>query len=94
MDNGSHAGLFKVEIKHRSVIAKRYTWEIHSIGQAIRVQESPGTFVSWEEASLAGEAALIAFVKTVGDKNFDRPHHEGVRAVSLHRSPGPATERD
>ena len=34
MGNGSHAGLFKVEIKHRSVIAKRYTWEIHSIGQA------------------------------------------------------------
>ena len=94
MDNDSHAGLFKVEIKHRSVIAKRYTWEIHSIGQAIRVQESPDTFPSWEEASLAGEVALTAFVKTVGDKNYHRPHHERVRTVSLHRAPGPATERD
>jgi hypothetical protein len=64
------------------------------MGQNIRVQESPGIFPSRREANLAGEIALIAFVKTVGDKNYDRPHHEGIRTVSLHRAPRPAPERD
>src|SRR5688572_18172745 len=63
MDN-SEVARFRVEVKHRAVMAHRYTWEIHSIGKAIRVQESPGTFPSWEEASCAGEAALIEFLKT------------------------------
>ena len=64
MENDSEAPLFHVEIKHRAVMAHRYTWEIHSVGKAIRVQESLGTFTSWDEASRAGEAALIEFFKT------------------------------
>jgi hypothetical protein len=63
MDKQSKAVRFEVRVKHRTRVAPRYTWEIHAENKAIPVQESPGFFNSWNEASQAGQDALGHFLK-------------------------------
>ena len=67
MENTLEDGRFRVEIKHHSSVAHRYTWEIFADNKIIRVLESPGIFHSWEEASRAGETALSEFIAAEHD---------------------------
>jgi hypothetical protein len=53
---------FWLEVKHRRPSPKRYSWEIHRKGQCLSVEESREQFVSWEEASKAGNKALRQFL--------------------------------
>jgi hypothetical protein len=52
---------YRIEVKHRWSIPKRYTWEIHDGSKVLSIAESPVDFSSWEEASNAGKIALTAF---------------------------------
>jgi hypothetical protein len=58
MNRSSIAGHLRVEVKHRGVAPKRYTWEIFSEGKILPMEESADQFRSWEEASQAGKKAL------------------------------------
>jgi hypothetical protein len=55
---------FWVEVRHRHPPPKRYTWEIHRKGVCLSVEESPGQFGSWEEASQVGKGALNEFLQS------------------------------
>lgn len=52
---------YRVEVKHRWSIPKRYIWEIHEDSRVLSIVESCVDFSSWEEASNAGKIALAAF---------------------------------
>jgi hypothetical protein len=52
---------YYIEVKHRWSVPKRYTWEVHDYTKVLPLFESRIGFDSWEEASLAGKSALIAF---------------------------------
>lgn len=58
MNRSSVASHLRVEVKHRCAAPKRYTWEIHSEGKTLPVEESTDQFRAWEEASQAGKKAL------------------------------------
>jgi hypothetical protein len=58
MYKSSAAGKLRVEVKHRRLAPKRYTWEIFHEEKILPVQESRDRFGSWEEASQAGKDAI------------------------------------
>jgi hypothetical protein len=58
MYRSSVAGHLRVEVKHRCLSPKRYTWEIFSEHKVLPVEESRAQFGSWEEASQVGKKAL------------------------------------
>jgi len=47
-----------MEVKHRWLAPRRYTWEIFDGSGVLPRIESPVRFFSWEEASSAGKIAL------------------------------------
>jgi hypothetical protein len=52
---------YRIEVKHRWSVPKRYTWEVHDYTKVLPLFESRIDFDSWEEASIAGKIALTAF---------------------------------
>jgi hypothetical protein len=49
---------YRMEVKHRWLAPRRYTWEIFDGSGVLPRIESPVRFFSWEEASSAGKIAL------------------------------------
>jgi hypothetical protein len=49
---------YRMEVKHRWSVPRRYTWEIFDGSEVLPRIESPVRFLSWEEASKAGKIAL------------------------------------
>jgi hypothetical protein len=62
MYRSSVAGHLRVEVKHRCLSPKRYTWEIFSKHKVLPVEEARDQFGSWEEASQVGKKALKALL--------------------------------
>ncbi len=63
---------YRVEVKHRWSFPKRYTWEVHDYTKVLPLFKSRMGFGSWEEASIAGKIALVAF-EALGDKERKSP---------------------
>jgi hypothetical protein len=49
---------YRMEVKHRWSVPRRYTWEIFDGSEVLPRIESRVRFFSWEDASNAGKIAL------------------------------------
>lgn len=58
----NNASPLHVEVTHRFPAPNRYSWELRPV-VGLAVEEARVQFASWEEASQAGNRALIQFMQ-------------------------------